>query len=157
MLKTQQYLILTLVMGLMLLQATPSLARRSRSSKSSKSYYSHSYSNGGNGNGDNGNGGNGGNDGNGGNGNGGDGNGDGNGGMAPVGTQTTVGINVVDLTNFLVQGFFDFLIGILASIGLCIPQCATADLCLGCFVISLPPPPVVPASVIDPGNAQIIG
>lgn len=138
MLKFQQYLILALVMGLMLMQVAPAAARR----RTKKTRGSNGNSN------DNSNG-----DGNGS----GNGNGGGGGGGAVVGGQTTVGINVVDLTNFLVQGFFDFLLGILAAIGLCIPLCNTAADCLNCFVLTLPPPPVLPASVIDPGNAQIIG
>lgn len=68
---------------------------------------------------------------------------------------TGVSINVIDLTNFLVQGLFDYMIGILSAIGICIPLCVDAVDCINCFALALPPPPAVPASIIESGSATV--
>lgn len=68
---------------------------------------------------------------------------------------TGLSINVINLTNFLVQGLFDYMIGILAAIGLCIPLCVDAEDCINCFALALPPPPAVPASIIESGSATV--
>lgn len=126
MLKFQQMVILSLVAGLLLLQIAPANCRRKSRSRSR------------NGNGD--------------------GNGYGNGAVTPsppAPGNSGIAVNVVDLTNFLIQGFFDFLIGILASIGVCIPQCISAADCISCFALTLPPPPALPAGIIDPGTVTV--
>lgn len=116
MLKFQQILILSLVMGIMLMQIAPAVSRRRSRSR----------------------------------------NGNGDVQPAPAAeTSSGISVNIVDLTNFLLQGFFDFLIGILTAIGVCIPQCLTAADCIGCFALTLPPPPALPAGIIDPGTVRV--
>ena len=114
MLKLQQIVILSLVMGLLLMQVGPAVSRRSSSSGTSAST-----------------------------------------GTASTEDSTAIAIDIVNLTNFLIQSLFDFFVGILSSIGLCIPQCVDATDCVNCFALSIPPPPALPANIIDPSTITV--
>lgn len=136
MLNFQRYIILALVMGLLLVQIHPAISRKSKSSKSESSSSSTSEES--------------------------------TEEEEPSEETETaapsvapsessdVSIDIVGLSNFLVQGFFDFFIGILSAIGICIPQCAVAEDCINCFAVTFPPPPAVPADIINAGNAQVM-
>lgn len=60
----------------------------------------------------------------------------------------TPSVNVVDLVNFINTGFFDLVLGVLGAVALCIPMCTDVASCIGCFVVNLPPPPVIPDGLI---------
>ena len=56
--------------------------------------------------------------------------------------------DVVAITNFLVEGYCNFTVGLLGAFGSCVPLCADAVTCIGCFALTIPQPPVFPPTLL---------
>ena len=107
MLKPRQCLLVSLAMGLLMIQIAPSFGRRSSSSGSSESSESDSV------------------------------------------TCTSM-VDPEDLANTLVQGAFDYLIGLLVAFALCLDGiCAVQTDCFACFAATFPPPPTLSEGLLD--------